>query len=1195
MRQKRKKIVKMMSEQHTWNILDNHFKTKGFVHHQTESFDRFINVGIPRIITEEPDILIVAKTDKDRKFNSYRVSFSNVHIPSPTVTEETRVLRGFYPSEARQRDLTYDSPIYATVTETLEVEGEEPEVNVHMRQVLGRIPIMLRSSKCYLTHMTPQERIKAGECEYDQGGYFLVKGKERVLIAQLRGVYNINMVIAQKPGEKIKYISEMRSMSEETGHSVLIQALIGSDDHTLSFQLPYVKDPIPIGVVFKALGYRSEQFSDIIGLSCSKVDKYIRIISNDSYFVEEMVSEFYIEEELAKLKKQEIRKDEMIVLLEEKWNKMDEMEQEEWKDKARRTRALQYIGSHTVHPLKDGERRTYAEQVVEGEIFPHMGVTSTVREKVYLLGHMVHKLLATHLGLRKPDDRDNYINKRIESPGVLCHDLFRQLFKKYTGSIVAGIEKRKQTPDAMSIIPRQTDITKGFSHCFGTGNWGVPKNSYVRPGVAQILSRLSYGATLSNLRRLSIPVGKESKNAAIRQINPSQIMFVCPAECFDPETQILLWNGMSKRAGDIIVGDVLVDDLGNPTKVRTTCSGSKNMYDIVPSKNNFTKHRVTDNHILTLRIRQHKFIGNCSRKDRNYTHVVKFFNRETMKYQEKYFQSLSDSENFVDSFDDDDTLDITIKEYLKLNKTTQDHLVIFKTDGINWEKKDVDMDPYLLGMWLGDGLSNGRGFALNYKTDVETLEYWNMWAEKNGAVITKDDRHKFIICSKKNKEAGEGGLCNRVEEAPLKKYLRNYNLIGNKHIPLEYITNDRATRLKVLAGLIDTDGSVRDKGHEIRICQGPANYKIVEDAYTLSMSLGFSCSISEGKSQWTDKTSGEKKFSTYKELRITGAGIYEIPTLLPRKKLVSTENNTQLARSRSFMGSKFKLVETGDGPYVGWQLEDKRGRFSLKCGLIVHNTPEGAPVGIVLNLSLLTRISERTPTVLVKEVVEMCENIILIGDFDGPNEDTKVFLNGIILGMTGESEELLGELRDLRNVQMLPWDISISYDDIDDELHICSDEGRLLRPVFVVEDGKLVAQEEDGTNWNELVEKKAITYIDNMEANGAVIAFHQNELEKYNNNYCEIAAAMMLGVMASIIPYPDHSQSPRNCYQAAMGKQAMSMFALSHLIRADTVVHVLGAPQRPLVSTKASDMMGFNEMPSGINCVVAIACYTGSN
>jgi len=122
------------------------------------------------------------------------------------------------------------------------------------------------------------------------------------------------------------------------------------------------------------------------------------------------------------------------------------------------------------------------------------------------------------------------------------------------------------------------------------------------------------------------------------------------------------------------------------------------------------------------------------------------------------------------------------------------------------------MDPYLLGMWLGDGLSCGTGFALNYKTDFELLDYWKMWAETNEALINKDERYKYTICSKKNKEAYDKGLCNRVEEAPLKKYLKKYNLINNKHIPNDYIVNDKNIRLKLLAGIIDTDGHVRDNG-----------------------------------------------------------------------------------------------------------------------------------------------------------------------------------------------------------------------------------------------------------------------------------------------------------------------------------------------------------------------------------------------
>ena len=855
----------MISEKHAWSILEDIFKRDGFVHHQTTTFSHFLCYGLQRIITEEPDIIITPKNDKEKKYSKYSVSFSDVYIPKPSVMED-RELRDFYPSEARQRDLTYDAPIFVTITETTEVDGQEPEINKYFRVILGRIPIMLRSSHCHLSNMTPEERIKAGECPYDEGGYFIVKGKERVLISQIRGIYNIPLVIEQKPGDKIKYSCELRSMSEETGHSVLIQAVIGTDDSTLAFSIPHIKEIIPIGIVFKALGYNSNDIRDLIGITYSKADKYIRIILNDSYIVNDVNPEIT------------------------------------------RINALKYIGMRASNPVKETDQCTYAEQILDNEIFPHMGVTSTKREKAYILGHMVHKLLSTHLGLRNLDDRDNYINKRVESPGVLCYELFRQLFKKYVNTILAHIEKKKQFPDVMSIIPRLTDITKGFQHCFGTGNWGVPKNSYVRPGVAQILSRLSYGATVSNLRRLSIPVGKESKNAVIRQINPSQIMFICPVECFDPNTKILMWDRSVKRAGNIIVGDALIDDLGNKTVVKSTCSGYKNMYDVIPNKLNFDTHRVTDNHILTLRIKQHKVIQKI-----NTTHIVTFFNRKIMKYQEKYFYNLQNAEKFITTITDDDTIDITISDYLQLDEDTKNNLVLFK-------------NPYI-------------------------------------------------------------------------------NLPKNTH------------------------------------------------------------------------------------------------------------THTQ-----------FQLKQAGIGPFVGWQLQDPKGRFTLACGTITHNTPEGAPCGTVLNLSLLTRISERTPTVLVKEVIEQCDNITLIGDFEGPNQDTKVFLNGIIIGMSEEPHELVKELKQLREINMIPWDVSVSYNDDEDEIHIFSDEGRLLRPVFTVKDDKLLGTEKDGTNWYELLKKGIITYIDNCEANGAVIAFSQKELTKYHNDYCEIAPAMMMGVMGNIIPFPDHSQ-----------------------------------------------------------------------
>jgi intein/homing endonuclease len=677
-----------------------------------------------------------------------------------------------------------------------------------------------------------------------------------------------------------------------------------------------------------------------------------------------------------------------------------------------------------------------------------------------------------------------------------------------------------------------------------------------------------------------------------------------------------MWDGTSKRAGDIVIDDVLIDDLGNPTKVRTTCSGLKNMYDINPEKSNFMQHRVTDNHILTLKIRGHKVISQSNRKDRNYTHIVQFLNREEMKIQEKYFNSLNDAVSFVNSFDDDDTVDITIEKYLKLNKRTKDNLVLFKTEGIHWTKKDVEMDPYLLGMWLGDGLSDGSGFALNYKTDFETLTYWENWAQENGAIISKDERYKYSVVSKKNKEATANGLCNRVEEAPLKKYLRKYNLLNNKHIPNEYLTNDRETRLKVLAGLIDTDGSVRAKGHEIRICQGPANYRIIDDTHTLAMSLGFSCGVKEGTSQWTDEKSGDKKFSTYKELTITGYKICEIPTLLPRKKLATVENEAMILRSKSFMCSKFSLVEVGVGPYVGWQLHDKRGRFCLKDGLAVHNTPEGASVGIVKNLSYMTHITIHSNSLSLYEYVT--PHIIKLDDESLTSKDmyekVKVFINGSWMGITDSPQELYLMLKDKKYKGIINIYTSIVFDYKLKEIRVCNDAGRLTRPLLRIKDKNILINDnvieklkKSELTWDNLltsskIENSILEYIDPEEQSWSMIATKPRDIVNKDDStavhkytHCEIHPSTIFGVLASCIPFPEHNQSPRNTYQCAQGKQAMGVYVTNYENRMDKTAYVLNYPTRPLVDTRIMNMIQLNKIPSGTNVIVAIMTHTGYN
>jgi DNA-directed RNA polymerase beta subunit len=1194
-----------------WNIIESYFKgqhLERLVRHQLESYNNFVGYQIIKTIEMFNPVHIMSEQDYDPVSKKHSleifVTFENFQIYRPQIHENNGAIKLMFPQEARLRNFTYASAmtIDINIKYIVRTGANLDNIQTFYKTIpkvhIGKLPIMLKSNICVLNQYKHFENNITGECKFDSGGYFIINGSEKTVLGQERAAENrVYCFNVSKNNTKYTWSAEIKSVPDFKCISpkqinMMISSKNNGFGNPIYVQIPRVKQPIPLFIVFRALGVISDK--DI----CEKI---LLDIGNEK-------------------NKQMLETLQASIIEANKHFTKEE--------------CIKYITSFAMYTPINMDKETgarkkqeFAMDILNNDLFPHC---HNLTQKIYFLGYMTNKLLMASFEIIKQDDRDSYLNKRVDLTGTLLNNLFRNYFNK----LVKDMEKQvireintgswKSTDDYENIINltniykiiKSTTIENGLKRALSTGDFGIKHTNSNKVGVAQVLNRLTYVSSLSHARRVSTPTDKSGKLIPPRKLHNTCWGFLCPAECFDPETPILMWDGTSKRAGDIVIDDVLVDDLGNPTKVRTTCSGLKNMYDVIPEKSNFIQHRVTDNHILTLKIRGHKVISQSNRKDRNYTHSVQFLNREEMKIQEKYFNSIKEADDFVNSFDDDDTVDITIEKYLKLNKRTKNNLVLFKTEGINWTKKDVEMDPYLLGLWLGDGLSTGSGFALNYKTDFETLAYWENWAQENEAIITKGERYSFSIASKKNKEAGDAGLCNRIEEAPLKKYLRKYNLLNNKHIPNEYLTNDRDTRLKVLAGLIDTDGSVRANGHEIRICQGPANYRIIDDAYTLAMSLGFSCGVKEGRSQWTDEKSGDKKFSTYKELTITGYKIYEIPTLLPRKKLLSIEDTTLLVRSKSFMCSKFSLVEAGMGPYVGWQLHDKRGRFCLTDGLAVHNTPEGASVGIVKNLSYMTHATIYSNSMPLYEYI--IPNIIKLDDESLTSLDmydkVKVFINGSWVGITHTPQELYLMLKDKKYKGIINIYTSVIFDYKLKEIRVCNDAGRLTRPLLRVKDKNILVNNniidllnKSELNWDSLltdskIDESVIEYIDPEEQSWAMIATKPRDIIKKDDSnaihkytHCEIHPSTIFGVLASCIPFPEHNQSPRNTYQCAQGKQAMGVYVTNYENRMDKTAYVLNYPTRPLVDTRIMNMIQLNKIPSGTNVIVAIMTHTGYN
>jgi len=423
--------------------------------------------------------------------------------------------------------------------------------------------------------------------------------------------------------------------------------------------------------------------------------------------------------------------------------------------------------------------------------------------------------------------------------------------------------------------------------------------------------------------------------------------------CFAKDTPILLWNGQTKMSQEICVGDKLIGDDGEPRVVQELCSGEDELFKV--TQKDGVDYTVNSKHKLALKFSGDKRIY---RSESENCWKMGWFDHDELLMKWKKDSDRAALETFKKTLKFPDVLEIEVDKFVKLSASNKRSLMGFKADGINWSQKDVALDPYLMGLWIGDGIVDGMSFALSPQTDPEIISYLIDWCAKNGAELVHDAAYRFRV---RRREVSQGRLAighgitsadckgcaekkntfcdlpdtpytseaKRSEKNPLKQILDSYGLTQKKFIPDEFLMNSRERRLKLLAGLIDTDGHVGNDGKRIQISQ--SNHKIARQIEMLARSLGFAVHVNILKK--TDIVFGDGEPKSYPDhlgLSISGEHLSDIPCLISRKKCVSSTPNKDPLRTG------IEVSSVGQGTYYGWRVDGNK-RFILPDLTVVRN------------------------------------------------------------------------------------------------------------------------------------------------------------------------------------------------------------------------------------------------------------------
>ena len=435
-----------------------------------------------------------------------------LYFGKPIIYEKDGENHFMYPNEARLRNMTYAFTLHVDIEAVYKIyikraDGSNKyDLQTHSilleKIYMGKFPIMLQSNQCILHNLTPEVRFNMGECRTDPGGYFIVDGKEKVIVCQEQFADNVVYVQANT-NDIYSFSSKIRSVSEDASKPIRTLAIrLVAEQTTLVNQqivvaIPNVRKPIPLFIVMRALGVISDK--EIIEYCLLDIEKY----------------------------------ESMVELFRSSVHDAGEVFTQQ--------AALKYISSFTKGG--GGGSNTYrALEILTLYFLPHVGERN-FKQKALFLGYMTNKLLKVSINVEKPTNRDSYLYKRLLVSGKLIYDLFleyyslqqknirqtmdREHFKMKDTRKYKGLNFLNLIIDNQNRIFGDRIVENGFKKAF-KGDWGSEAHTK-RLGALQDLNRLSFFSSICQLRKTNVPLpGDAAKIIGPRLLNGTQWGLLCP-------------------------------------------------------------------------------------------------------------------------------------------------------------------------------------------------------------------------------------------------------------------------------------------------------------------------------------------------------------------------------------------------------------------------------------------------------------------------------------------------------------------------------------------------------------------------------------------------------------------------------------------------------------------------------------------